>query len=480
MDPAPSSNTGQSNGFSFSLGGAPRPRPLSATSAQPAPASDRTPISAISSRGTLFGCAFFPPLQFDSRSHVISDGMSKEREEEAPLVIPLEDGWKKRRPLAPPHLKHGEEGAQEERAEPPLLDPEEAALAALPPLLRNRLPGLEQIADEKDKFLADVLQRPDSASRDEYDRVPIAKFGEGLLRGMGWAPGQAIGRYSDKVVPVIQYVRRPEGLGLGATPRPPSPDPDQKAKDAKRILRQGETRGPAPLKALPRGPDGRVRHIREIDEELVEVREPFAPGTPCRIIGGAHEGLPATVLRRRPDGLLLVTLPSEAQVAVPQAHLREEAPSSAPTSGGTKRPPAPRSRSPSPKRARRDPPSAPPTRLPTWLRPDVRVKIVSKSVREGRLYGATAWVLDVLPGGRCSVRPEGGPAAQGLLELTERDLETVVPHPPGRVRVLRGEHEGALGTVLERDSGRQRVQVQLEEELEVVPLRFDDVAQSKD
>ncbi|MCJ1323819.1 hypothetical protein MMC10_000480 [Thelotrema lepadinum] len=51
-------------------------------------------------------------------------------------------------------------------------------------------PGNRQLAPrarEEDIFRSDVASRPDSASID-YDAVPIAIFGEAMLRGMGWKP----------------------------------------------------------------------------------------------------------------------------------------------------------------------------------------------------------------------------------------------------------------------------------------------------
>lgn len=42
-------------------------------------------------------------------------------------------------------------------------------------------------------FRRDVVQRPDEASLDEYERTPIGLFGAAMLRGMGWKDGEAIG-----------------------------------------------------------------------------------------------------------------------------------------------------------------------------------------------------------------------------------------------------------------------------------------------
>lgn len=74
--------------------------------------------------------------------------------------------------------------------------------------------------DESSSFRADVATRPDQASLDAYDAVPVEEFGAALLRGMGWKEGQAIGRenYGNTTAAKEARVpaRRPGFLGIGA------------------------------------------------------------------------------------------------------------------------------------------------------------------------------------------------------------------------------------------------------------------------
>ncbi|EEA22794.1 G-patch domain protein (Spp2), putative [Talaromyces marneffei ATCC 18224] len=74
--------------------------------------------------------------------------------------------------------------------------------------------------DEASSFRADVATRPDQASLDAYEAVPVEEFGAALLRGMGWKEGQAIGRgdYGDTTAAKEARVpaRRPGFLGIGA------------------------------------------------------------------------------------------------------------------------------------------------------------------------------------------------------------------------------------------------------------------------
>ncbi|CAI7653812.1 unnamed protein product [Penicillium pancosmium] len=48
--------------------------------------------------------------------------------------------------------------------------------------------------DESSSFKTDVKSRPESATLDQYNAIPVEEFGAALLRGMGWKDGQTIGR----------------------------------------------------------------------------------------------------------------------------------------------------------------------------------------------------------------------------------------------------------------------------------------------
>lgn len=74
-------------------------------------------------------------------------------------------------------------------------------------------------ADETDAYRQDVLTRPDEATLDDYDRVPVAEFGAALLRGMGWKPGTAASRTRTGPAEPWLPTARPALLGIGAKER---------------------------------------------------------------------------------------------------------------------------------------------------------------------------------------------------------------------------------------------------------------------
>ncbi|PLB54474.1 hypothetical protein P170DRAFT_432117 [Aspergillus steynii IBT 23096] len=75
--------------------------------------------------------------------------------------------------------------------------------------------------DETTSFRADIASRPEPASLDQYNAIPVEEFGAALLRGMGWKEGQSVGKGkygapsagADK--PRVPE-RRPGFLGIGA------------------------------------------------------------------------------------------------------------------------------------------------------------------------------------------------------------------------------------------------------------------------
>lgn len=84
---------------------------------------------------------------------------------------------------------------------------------------------------EKDALAEDVIALPESATLDDYARVPIEQFGAALLRGMGWTEGTAATRKKGKgmVNPYIPEAR-PALLGIGAKEREPLDDGSTKKK----------------------------------------------------------------------------------------------------------------------------------------------------------------------------------------------------------------------------------------------------------
>ncbi|KAE8351467.1 DExH-box splicing factor binding site-domain-containing protein [Aspergillus coremiiformis] len=74
--------------------------------------------------------------------------------------------------------------------------------------------------DETTSFRADIASRPESATLDQYNAIPVEEFGAALLRGMGWKEGLAVGKgkYGSSAAVAKPRIpeRRPGFLGIGA------------------------------------------------------------------------------------------------------------------------------------------------------------------------------------------------------------------------------------------------------------------------
>ncbi len=170
---------------------------------------------------------------------------------------------------------------------------------------------------ELEKFKKDMEELPDT-TQEQYEKVGVEEFGMALLRGMGWNEGEGVGRNKQKV-DAKEYIRRPDRLGLGAKP--------VLVKEEKRgPVKMGDKPKPNPKDmVLPVGEDGRVRHMKTLDEKLVSRAEvepgPF-PGKVMRIVDGRHTGLLCKVLELLPvedgrsDRAWVRLHPSEQDVTV--------------------------------------------------------------------------------------------------------------------------------------------------------------------
>ncbi|KAI9031585.1 DExH-box splicing factor binding site-domain-containing protein [Phycomyces nitens] len=86
--------------------------------------------------------------------------------------------------------------------------------------------------NETDAFREDIKTRPDEATMDDYENIPVEEFGAALLRGLGWKEGQGIGRNRMSAPPpaITPVKQRDSLLGLGAKPE----ETDKNAKKPSR------------------------------------------------------------------------------------------------------------------------------------------------------------------------------------------------------------------------------------------------------
>jgi hypothetical protein len=83
---------------------------------------------------------------------------------------------------------------------------------------------------EDDAYRQDVAELPDSATMDDYERVPVSQFGAALLRGMGWKEGTAASRKNKGPIEPWLPTARPALLGIGAKEKEVLDDGSKKKK----------------------------------------------------------------------------------------------------------------------------------------------------------------------------------------------------------------------------------------------------------
>ncbi|XP_036600353.1 G-patch domain and KOW motifs-containing protein [Trichosurus vulpecula] len=289
--------------------------------------------------------------------------------------------------------------------------------------------------------VGDAGEAPESVGAD-YEAVPVEAYGLAMLRGMGWKPGEGIGRTFKQVVKPRENPLRPKGLGLGAS------------------------------LALPSGPPG---HSQPGSREDREEPAGLAPGRAVLVLSGPHRGLYGHVQGLDPDNArAVVKLVPAGLVATLSEHVlrpvsdheyerRARSGDPKPGHGGAteKR-----------KGLKRKQPPAEEERAPHWLRRDLRVRFVDKRHHKGRYYNTKMTIEDVLSPDTCVCRTDEGRLLEGLREDM---LETLIPkEEEARVMVVLGPHRGQLGRLLGRDKEKSRALVQLlQEEGEGTVLQLD-------
>jgi len=81
---------------------------------------------------------------------------------------------------------------------------DDAFIAAIPP------------PSEDEAYKQDVVELPESATLEDYERIPVSQFGAALLRGMGWKEGTAASKKQKGPIEPYLPQARPALLGIGA------------------------------------------------------------------------------------------------------------------------------------------------------------------------------------------------------------------------------------------------------------------------
>ncbi|XP_008060933.1 G patch domain and KOW motifs-containing protein [Carlito syrichta] len=323
---------------------------------------------------------------------------------------------------------------------------------------------------------ADSEPRPETVPEEaNYEAVPVEDYGMAMLRGMGWKPGEGIGRTFNQVVKPRVNSLRPKGLGLGAN------------------LTEAQALAPTGASRVPR-PD------EEQEKDKEDQPQALVPGGAVVVLSGPHRGLYGKVEGLDPDnvramirlavGSRMVTVSEYFLRPVSQQEFDKNSLDLRQQNGTASSQKALRNQDlhvqrESSERKRKHLPdrqdrpvaksekAAPMTQH--WLYRDLRVRFVDKLHKGGQYYNTKMTIEDVLSPDSCVCRTDEGRVLEGLREDM---LETLVPKAEGdRVMVVLGPQAGRVGRLLGRDRARSRAWVQLQRENQVVELHYDAVCQ---
>lgn len=179
------------------------------------------------------------------------------------------------------------------------------------------------------------------------------------------------------------------------------------------------------------GSDGKVRHMRSLDEELVPLsQQEYREGQSIFIVEGKHEGLYASIVKLRNEQVLARLKDSEREVMLPKSSVirgddtqgiqekirqikdrereielardyeKQQAKKRKATEieGDSKSSSSKHSKTSSSSSSSGSAPQR------TWLFPNLIVRIVSKTFRNGECYLQKAQIVDVLSPKTCSVK----------------------------------------------------------------------------
>ncbi|KAG5010616.1 hypothetical protein JHK87_019131 [Glycine soja] len=327
---------------------------------------------------------------------------------------------------------------------------------------RRRVP-LEATALQKLK--SDLERLPEDQGMEEFKDVAVEGYGAALLAGYGWKEGMGIGRNAKEDVKVVEIKRRTAKEGLGFV-------------------------GDAPA-AL-------VLSNNEKDNKKKEKKEKVV-----RIVGGRDSGLKGSIVSRIGDDYLVLELSrsgEKVKVKVKVGDVAElgskeeerclrklkelktqsEEDKVSKSKRGRdeveeKRGDLNRRKEKRVDVGRKEERRVVDHRKVSWLTSHIRVRVISRDLKGGRLYLKKGEVLDVVGPTTCDISmDENREIVQGV---SQDVLETVIPKRGGPVLVLAGKYKGVYGSLAERDFDRETAIVRDADTHELLNVKLEQIAE---
>ena len=348
------------------------------------------------------------------------------------------------------------------------------------PLLMRNKHNTDSTMSDTDRYKHDIHQYTDTSAN--YTAVPISAFGTAMLRGMGWSEGKPIGGSTKAVVEPITWKRRNERVGLGADNNNNTTDNNSGINDmlhstsayAMKQLQQSGRIIQLDVQQLHNnalievatgqyiGEYGRVVSINNntatvklntVEDTVIFARDELVV-LDERALPLDH---PALHTQQQDDQSFakihidttetLHTDKSTDESKTTTMHDNNDHTNTLTTSsnGATLK----RTSDTVDERERKRLKHIKPI---TWAREQLIVRIVNKHIYNGTLYNEKAVILQITSSTTMTVKLLSN--QQIVTNITEYDIETVIPKIDGTAMILNGEYKTQLCTVVERNNKR--------------------------
>lgn len=288
------------------------------------------------------------------------------------------------------------------------------------------------------KNLKDDLEKlPDDMGFDEFDGCPVEGFAEAMLKGYGWTQGRGIGRNTKEDVKVVEYERRVGKEGFGFVADAPVMN-NSSVKDSEKRKEMG-LKGRV-LEVMDGG-DYVVLSVFENGREVeVKVR-----GSDVAELGSVEEERCLRKLKelkigeKKKDGKVRRSDEREERVGIKiEEKMRDD------------------------KMRRGDEREEKPVRKEKekvrWLTSNIKVRIISKKLKGGKLYLKKGKVVDVVGPSTCDISMD---ESRELIQGVDQELlETALPRTGGPILVLYGKYKGVYGSLLQKDMEKETAVVE--------------------
>ncbi|PHT25172.1 hypothetical protein CQW23_35191 [Capsicum baccatum] len=311
------------------------------------------------------------------------------------------------------------------------------------------------------KFKEDLKRLPEHNGIDEYTDMPVEGYGAALLKGYGWVEGRGIGRNAKEDVKVVEYKRWTAKEGIGFIPEVPKPS--SKGEGGVNVDKSDCNMG---KKGLYVGKEVRVVRGKEMGMKgiVLEVKS----GGDLVVLKLGRRGEEVKLQAR--DVAELGSVEEERCLRkLSELKIREEKSN---LDGARKHRDEATTERKKESRRSRDERS---DKVSSWLASHIRVRIISKDLKRGRLYLKKGEIMDVVGPTSCDICMD---ETRELIQGVDQELlETALPKRGGPVLVLYGRHKGVYGQLVEKDSESETGIVRDGDTKELLKVRLEQIAE---